>query len=215
MSALGGQGRRYRGDVPTTVSRWSRVARGFGAAGISTIVAATAHGLAGGGFPAAIALGFTIMFGGLAGMLLAGRPLGRWRLGILVTASQLIFHGLFSLFGSASGSARIVETHGGHHSSYLFIGGAPEATAPADMSLMHIVAAAASYGLIRHGLRVLARLATLATVVVAPLRRAATLLALGVIALPRLVLAAITWRPTTIPFLSGPIERGPPVALAH
>jgi hypothetical protein len=197
------------------VSRWSRVARGFGATGISTIVAATAHGVAGGGFPAAIALGFAILFGGLVGMLLAGRPLGRVRLAATVVTAQLIFHGLFSFFGSAAGSARIVQTHGGHHSSYLFVGDTTDAAVPADMTLMHLVAAIASYALIRHGVRVLARLIELAAMIIEPLRRAFALMARPVGALPRLVVAALTRRPTITEFLSGPIERGPPLAHAH
>lgn len=201
--------------TPAPASRWSRVARGFGAATISTIVAATAHGVASGGFPATIALGFTILFGGLAGMLLAGRPLGRVRLALTVGIAQLLFHGLFTLFGPAGGDARVVEAHGAHHGSYVFIAGTPDAAAPTDMSLMHLVAALASFGLIRHGIRVLTRLAALAELVMAPLRRAASLLALPIARLSRPVVAALTWRPTTIAFLSGSIERGPPVALVH
>ncbi|WP_157156451.1 hypothetical protein [Diaminobutyricimonas sp. LJ205] len=201
--------------MPISVSRWLRVARGFGATGVSTIVAATAHGVAGGGFPAAIALGFAILFGGLAGMLLAGRPLGRVRLAVTVVTAQLIFHGLFTLFGSATGTARIVETHGSHHNSYAFIGGAADAPVPADMTLMHLMAAIASYALIRHGLQVFARLIQLAAMLIDPLRRACALLARPVSALPRLVVAALSWRPTITQFLSGSIERGPPVALGH
>ncbi|MET1043460.1 MAG: hypothetical protein ABWX59_04980 [Microbacteriaceae bacterium] len=163
-----------------TPTRWARVARGWSAAAAATLLAAVAHGLVDGAFPQLLTLVLATVFGGLVCMLLAGRRVGRLRLGLMVLASQGILHTLFALFGAGAGAvadATASESAAAHHqhAGLIALTPAPASGAHPDMWLLHAVAAVATYALIRYGMVAVAGLIITAGLVVAPLLRAAQL----------------------------------------
>ncbi len=81
-------------------TRWARFGRGWTAAVFSTFVAALSHTVGGGSGPGLLPLVLSLAFAGILCIGLAGRTLSLWRVSLSVLASQLIFHGLFSLGGS-------------------------------------------------------------------------------------------------------------------
>ncbi|TFB91708.1 hypothetical protein [Cryobacterium sp. HLT2-28] len=86
-------------------TRWARFARGWIAALFSTFVAALSHTLGGGSGPGLVPVALSLAFAGIVCVGLAGRTLSLWRVSLSVLASQLIFHGLFSLGGSGGAMA--------------------------------------------------------------------------------------------------------------
>lgn len=98
--------------------RWARVVRGQAVAVFATFAAAFSHGAADGGHPPIAAIALALAFSSVACVFLAARHFSRPRLAVSVAVSQLIYHGLFSLFGAA-GSAPGAMT-AGHHGSLTF-----------------------------------------------------------------------------------------------
>lgn len=86
-------------------ARWARFARGWYIAGFATFVAALSHTLGGGTAPGLLPVVVSLAFAGIVCIGLAGRTASLWRTATAVLASQLIFHGLFSL-GASGGSLR-------------------------------------------------------------------------------------------------------------
>ena len=84
-------------------ARWTRFARGWSVAGFATFVAALSHTLGGGAAPGLLPVVVSLAFAGIVCIGLAGRAASLWRTATAVLASQLIFHGLFSL-GASGGS---------------------------------------------------------------------------------------------------------------
>ena len=84
-------------------ARWTRFARGWSVAGFATFVAALSHTLGGGAAPGLLPVIVSLAFAGIVCIGLAGRAASLWRTATAVLASQLIFHGLFSL-GASGGS---------------------------------------------------------------------------------------------------------------
>lgn len=92
------------------------------------------------------------------GVQLAGRPLGRLRLGLLVAVSQFAFHAAFA-FGSSSAA----PSHAHHGTTTL---GALDVSAHArSMPAAHVAAALVSYAVIRRADTLLAALARLGDLV--------------------------------------------------
>jgi hypothetical protein len=83
-------------------TRWARFARGWVVAVFSTFVAALSHTVVDGA-PGVLPVVLSLAFAGMVCVGLAGRALSFWRGTASVLASQLIFHGLFSLGGAGGG----------------------------------------------------------------------------------------------------------------
>lgn len=147
-------------------SRGARVARGFAAAGVATLVAALFHMAGGGEAPSAVALTLSLVFSSLAGIVLVGRRVALWRVTLSVAVSQFLFHALFTLSPSASFSGMPM---GGHLHAGMHLTLVPGAAAAADsatgaptflgedvgMWLAHAAAAALTIAVLLHGERTL------------------------------------------------------------
>ncbi|KQV24700.1 hypothetical protein ASG83_09145 [Yonghaparkia sp. Soil809] len=152
-------------------ARRSRVAASWIVALVTTVVAASAHTLAGGAAPHALALLVGVGASGFLGMtalsaLRAGR-LSRLGLAAVVALDQTVFHLVFSLLGPAGGAAVATgadapaghPAHGAIEAAAVAIApagipveaAAPLAGATALMGLHHAVAALTSYALLRRG----------------------------------------------------------------
>lgn len=154
-------------------TRWARFARGWIAALFSTFVAALSHTLGGGSGPGLLPVALSLAFAGIVCVGLAGRTLSLWRVSLSVLASQLIFHGLFSLGGS--GGAMATPSAAPHDHRWIAVLADPAllgaagsgrlgsgamtgamAGGPADgiaMRLAHLAAAAATILALRFGER--------------------------------------------------------------
>ncbi|MHA6694429.1 hypothetical protein [Homoserinimonas sp. A520] len=114
--------------------RWARVIRGQAVAVFATFAAALSHGVADGGHPPIAAIALALAFSSVACVVLAARHFSRRRLAASVAISQLIYHGLFSLFGTAGSTPGAVVV--GHHGSLSF---APTASGQSPAALSHAV----------------------------------------------------------------------------
>jgi cytosine/uracil/thiamine/allantoin permease len=153
-------------------SRWARFIRGQIVAVLATFVAAFSHGIADGAHPPVVAMVLALAFAGVACVLLASVRLSRTRLAASVTVSQLVYHGLFSLFGQASTPGGAVTS--AHHGTVVFIPGAPDQVAlvsPADQWMLaaHVGAAALTFVMLLRGEQSLAALVSFAVMLVAAL----------------------------------------------
>ena len=130
--------------------RHVRALRGTAAACVATLVAATAHTLAGGGAPSLALVVAIAVLASPVGVLLAGRRLATWRVAASVVVSQALFHVAFALTADADPTM----LHG-HHVAHL--GGDLSAVVlPAPpMMLAHLVAAAATVLALTRGERML------------------------------------------------------------
>ena len=130
--------------------RHVRALRGTAAAWVATIVAATAHTVAGGGAPAPA---FVLALGTLAApfaVALVGRRLSAWRVATVVLASQSLFHVAFAVTAAADPGA----LHG-HHLAELGGDLHPVAVPDAPMLLAHALAAVATVVALYSGERML------------------------------------------------------------
>ena len=147
-------------------ARRSRVAAAWIVALIVTVVAASAHTLAGGAPPHLTALVVAGLVSGFLGMAalsaLRSGALSRLGLAGLVALDQLVQHAAFTLLaptggGAAAASADAVAGHAGHAahaapSVAIAATGIPlDAAAPALMGAHHALAAAVSFVLLRRG----------------------------------------------------------------
>jgi len=120
--------------------RHVRALRGTAAAWVATVVAATAHTLAGGGAPAPSLVAAVGILAAPFGVAVVGRRLSAWRVGATVLASQALFHLAFAITAGADPSA----AHS-HHVRVLVGGGiAPVALPDAPMLVAHVLAASAT-----------------------------------------------------------------------
>lgn len=119
-------------------TRWARVVRGQAVAVIATFTAAFSHGAADGGHPPMGAIALALAFSSIACVFLTAGHFSRRRLAASVAISQLVYHGLFSLFGTAGSAPGAVIT--GHHGSLAF---APVASGPTQSVSSEAVSSAA------------------------------------------------------------------------
>ncbi|WP_165070354.1 hypothetical protein [Marisediminicola senii] len=147
-------------------SRGARLARGFAAASLATLVAAVFHAAGGGGFPHVALLAVGLVFCTLFCVALAGRTVSWLRLTASVSVSQLAFH---LIFGTAGGpgldgtglEGAVFENavlggagHAQHGGAFTIADGAVAATsggAGHGMLLAHVIAAAITIVGIRFG----------------------------------------------------------------
>lgn len=124
-------------------TRWARFTRGWLIAAFSVFVAALSHSFAGGVTPGWLAIVLSLAFASMLSIGLSGKSragAGRaaaapWRLVLSVAGSQLVFHGLFSLFGAQLAVAPAAGAgHAGHHLSSAEIAAQLSALAPAGVA---------------------------------------------------------------------------------
>lgn len=162
-------------DSSAPVSRPARFLRGWAAAGISILCAATSHYAVDPSPPSALLLGIAFTLAGVVCVLLAGRRLGALRTGFAVLLSQVPFHVIFSGGGHSGHQAptrhdAVVISHAHHDPSVLHSlaghGGAALTDATAappfpglshgaemlhgPMIWAHLAAAAVTFVLLRH-----------------------------------------------------------------
>ncbi|HEY4614326.1 MAG TPA: hypothetical protein VIG75_02570 [Citricoccus sp.] len=169
----------------------ARLTRGWAAAVVATLMAAGSHTLAAGhdAAPAPVVWLLTLVLAGPVCTALAGRAQSWWRLAVAVASSQVLFHWLYSwpaVPTGAPGSLRVArpgpqsgvqhELHHGAHGLTLAPPVGPGPAAPGDglsgdllaahtgpsMAAAHVVAAAVTVGLLRHGEAMALRVAELA-----------------------------------------------------
>jgi hypothetical protein len=139
--------------------RVQRVIRGLAASTTATFVAALFHEAGGGAAPSWGVVAFGLALASLAAIALAGPRPALWRLTAAVAISQLLFHGLFTAAGDASGAAVAADPHAGmagHSAIPLDLPGLGAATgAPttldAGMLLSHGAALIVTVLALRHG----------------------------------------------------------------
>lgn len=189
---------------------------------MAVLVAALFHVAAGGGAPSPVVVSLALAFSVPACVLLAGRRLALWRQALSVTASQFLFHALFSLtpaghLASTSGSA-FPSTHMHLGTHLMLTAGAPSThmtgMLPDDPSMWagHLTAAVVTILALRYGERTFWGLAARASVAVV---RVAALLD-GIVAPLSAPAAPVDARPSTLApvheLLGRMRHRGPPLA---
>ena len=141
----------------SVANRRHRVVASALVAVVATLIAASAHALAGGGVPSVVAIAGALLVSMVLGMVVVGRRLTRARVAAGVVLDQLVFHSLFSFFGASGAST--VATAGGHHSGHgmleLTIATSPAASTAA-MVVSHLGAAVIAYAMLRRGVVALA-----------------------------------------------------------
>lgn len=144
--------------APSSVAmRRHRLAASALVATVATLVAASAHAIAGGGVPSVVAVAGALMISLPLGMIVVGRRLTRARVAVGVALDQVVFHTLFSFFGASSAST--VTTAGGHHGGHGMLEVTLATSPTASTTLMvvsHLGAALIAYGMLRHGVAALA-----------------------------------------------------------
>ncbi|MWJ35493.1 hypothetical protein [Clavibacter michiganensis] len=144
---------------PTPIPpRVQRVIRGLAASTTATFVAALFHEAGGGAAPSWAVVAFGLALASLAAIALAGRRTSLWRLVAAVGVSQLLFHGLFTAAGDATGQAVAADPHAGmgHGASPVALPGLDTATGGSGaldpgMLLSHGAALVVTVLALRHG----------------------------------------------------------------
>ncbi|WP_053383557.1 hypothetical protein [Leucobacter celer] len=196
-------------------SRAARAWRGLGGALAATLLAAASHGLAGGAI-SWLAITATAILALPICTALAGRVGSLWRLAIAVSASQFMYHWLFSWVGAGGTSrtgAEPVSPHAAHLGAQLAPTeiGALGQTASADTAMWagHAIAALITIALLHRGERAFLALVRL-------VRRALPLRRASAVPVPPRVPQLLSWGPIASVrsrLLSTVItHRGPPAA---
>jgi hypothetical protein len=210
-----------QGDLMTT--RWARFARGWAVAGFSTFVAALSHTLGGGRPPGWLAVVVSLAFAGVLCVGLSGRTLSGVRVSVSVLASQLLFHGLFSL-GASGGSLpprpAADSLLGYHHAGVVALGVSPAPAMPsphtahdAGMWVAHAAAAVVTILVLRYGEAAVRALVANLRIVVRPLVDQASVLPRIPRSVPRT--APVVVRRGVAAVLSPMRHRGPPAQVSH
>jgi hypothetical protein len=135
---------------------------------LATALAAASHALAGGGTPSPLALGIGVVFGGMLSTFALTRRPSLPRLAISVGATQLAFHVVFSVLGTANTAT------GGHHHAPVVTAQPHAHTDSPAMWFAHAVAGVLTLALLQGAERAAWRLLTeLVRLVALPFRLAA------------------------------------------
>lgn len=184
--------------------RHVRALRGVTAAWIATIVAATAHTLAGGGAPSPALIAATGILATPFAVALVGRRPAAWRIASVVLAAQALFHVAFAMTAGADASAD-ASAHV-HHFTALGSSALPGVVPDAPMLVGHVLAAGATVLALFSGERMLRALGRGIRSVLSRARSVATRPSS-----PRLVAApTVPIRAVAAVALSGLSRRGPP-----
>lgn len=133
-------------------SRQLRLVRAAAVSSVATLIAAVSHTLGGGSAPhPLLILAVSTMFTPLCA-LLVGIRVSRARVAVAVLSAQAVFHLLFQVLGSPTGSALASTPVHEHHLDLALLGPVtPVAAADATMLGAHVVAAALTTLLVWHG----------------------------------------------------------------
>ncbi|WP_105035241.1 hypothetical protein [Cryobacterium aureum] len=193
-------------------TRWSRFARGWLTAVVAVLVAALSHVAAGGQAPAPVSASIALAFAGMVSIALAGKKLSLVKLSVSVGFSQVLFHLVFGLGGTAGSM-----TMAGHHGATTVIVGAasasPVSPAMGWMWVAHALAAIVTIVALRRGERTFWAVVELARTALV-----AVVIALCIVLPPRRVarMRAAVHRefvPLDLAVLLSPMRhRGPPLA---
>ena len=135
--------------------RHMRALRGTTAAAVATLVAATAHTLAGGGAPSPLLVAAVAILVSPLATALIGRGLSAWRVASAVLISQALFHLAFALTAGADPAAATAS-----HAHHLALAGTAAAVLPdGPMTAGHVLAAGATMLAVYFGERMLRALA--------------------------------------------------------
>lgn len=182
-------------------SRHVRALRGTAAAAVATVVAATAHTLAGGGAPAPLLVAAVAILGSPFATALIGRGLSAWRVASAVLVSQLLLHVAFAVTAGADPAATF-----GPHAHHLALPGTAAAVVPdGPMTAGHMLAAIATVLALYFGERMLRALGRGIRSLLARARAIAPRPAV-----PRLVATVVRPQRRVRVVLSGLSRRGPP-----
>lgn len=173
-------------------TRQIRALRGVLAAAVATFTALLGHVAGGGAVPGWLGIVAPLVLSAAVSVLLVGRRLSVWRVGLVVVVSQALFHTLFVLGTPAAPAAGGSGAH--HHGAVVLPTAASGAVTVADpaMTLGHAAAAALTIAALYRG-----ELAVLALVRLVALLGAAVRAALRPLA------------PTPVPVASGIARRAP------
>lgn len=137
--------------------RGHRALRGAASAGVATVLAATAHTIAGGLAPLWLIVAAGLLASPIA-VWLVGRAPALWRTGLVVAASQGLFHAFFAVAGSADPGAAVAHAHAGTAAQLAgSAAGHAHAVTP-TMAATHLLAAAITVLVLVVGERVIGAL---------------------------------------------------------
>ncbi len=194
-------------------TRWARFIRGWIAASVSVFVALCSHALAGGDVPSFSGIALCLAFAGMICIALAGKSLSLARLAIAVGVSQFLFHGAFSLLGSASPQAQSQSMASGMSVQQLHLEAADSGMSmPAWMWAGHAVAAGVTILALGFGERAFWQLLSLARPF---LRQLFTWLVPEPTVAARFVPTRSEWIPCKRLIHSAVSRRGPPALAAQ
>lgn len=198
------------------MTRWARVARGLAAAFVSTSVAAFSHLVAGGPLPGAAGMALCLAFSGIVCIALTGKRMSPTRLALSVSASQIMFHGLFSLLvaPAASGATMAVHVHDDAIATQLAAVPTAAHTSHGGFGMLtgHLAAAVVTFLALNYGERAIRGLFALGRLVIVRLFLA-RMPEPGVATPSPAALWALSLLPRgRRPLLSPMRHRGPPVA---
>lgn len=211
-----------------TSPRQQRALRAGAAATLATVVALLSHVAGGGAAPAPLAVALPWALSLVVCLLVVGRRLSGVRLGMAVTAAQVLFHAMFvlgvvpsagsthtSVAGAGSGSHGLHSGHMSLPASLVSPGPIAQMMPDAAMIGAHVVAALVTTLVLHRGERLLVALAELA-------RRIGR--RLGAVARDLVPPPASPLRPRGMrapirarhprPLIAAPGRRGPPLLLA-
>ncbi len=129
--------------------RARRVGHAVLIAGLSTLIAAVAHATAGGGWPNAVTLIAALVLSTFLTTPVVGTHMRGWRVAVAVAVDQLVFHVLFATVGAATALPGAAHAH--HDPILTFALGAESSAVGLGMGAHHVIAALASFGLLRGG----------------------------------------------------------------
>lgn len=184
--------------------RASRVLRAGAASAVSTVVAATAHTLAGAGAPPWWLLLSIALLAWPAALCFVGRRLTITGTSAAVIVAQGLLHLAFAAVGTAA--PRSAGAHAGHHAGQasLMVADVGHLHLDTGMIIAHLLAAVLTVTVLTRGERVLRRIAR---GVRRLLSRAVVALTVPAVPIMSVVRADI---PSVRPFLSVLSRRGPP-----
>lgn len=132
-------------------SRQLRLVRAAAVTSVATLIAAVSHTLGGGSAPHPLLILAVATLLTPVCALLVGVRASRTRVALAVLSSQAVFHLLFHVLGSPTGSS-VTDSGHAHHLDLALLGPvAPVAAADATMLGAHVVAAVLTTLLVWHG----------------------------------------------------------------
>lgn len=195
------------------MNRLERVGRGIVATSFAIMIAALSHVIAGAETPSALAILVTIVVVLPLSIALAGVRLSFLRLGLIVLASQGLFHVSFAMIG-VTGDVAGASVHDAHSMGLVASSSADSLSTgyTVSMWIAHALAAAFTFAVLAFGERAAVSLLTIVVAALAALR--AFSLTLSSTWPKLLVPIAVDVHPIAHRFTRAHSQRGPPAFFA-